>query len=180
MRDRGLPYSFGDFDKMEKSSHSSRSIETTVPMEGSRVIVKKLPKHLTEERLRAVFGEMGTVTDVKIVRTPEGKSRLFGFVGFTEPEEAQAAVKRLHGTYIDTSKIEVQAAHGVGDESLPRPWSKYSRGSSRFAARHPDDAAAPPVDGTPSEGIGSAAAAAAAPSQRRRKKDPRPLAEIER
>lgn len=44
--------------------------------------VKGLPKHLTDARLKEIFGEMGQISDVKIVRTPEGKSRLFGFVGF--------------------------------------------------------------------------------------------------
>ena len=49
----------------------------------SRIIVKNLPKHLTEERMRAHFAHDGKfqVTDAKIIRKGT-KSRQFGFVGF--------------------------------------------------------------------------------------------------
>ncbi len=116
----------------------------------SRVCVKGLPKHLTEERMRGIFEEAGQITDVKIVRTAEGKSRLFGFVGFSSNGEAAAAVERLHNTYIDTSRIQVELARGVGDTSLPRPWSKYSQGSSRFQGK-------PGAAGTAAAGTGTEA-----------------------
>ncbi len=103
--------------------------------ESSRVCVKGLPKHLTEQRMRSLFEEAGQITDVKIVRTAEGKSRLFGFVGFATAEEAAKAVARMDKTFIDTSRIGVELARGVGDAALARPWSKYSEGSSRFQGK---------------------------------------------
>jgi multiple RNA-binding domain-containing protein 1 len=52
-------------------------------METSRIIVKNIPKHYTEERMRAHFANAGafSVTDAKICRKGT-KSRQFGFVGF--------------------------------------------------------------------------------------------------
>jgi multiple RNA-binding domain-containing protein 1 len=48
----------------------------------SRLIVKSLPKHLTEVDLAKHFASKGgIVTDAKIMMK-NGRSRLFGFVGF--------------------------------------------------------------------------------------------------
>lgn len=38
--------------------------------ESSRIIVKNLPKRITNERLRAHFGAKGSVTDVRLATTP--------------------------------------------------------------------------------------------------------------
>jgi len=91
----------------------------------SRLIVKGLPKHLTEERLRTHFEQKGRVTDAKIMRRGD-KSRLFGFVGFRSEEEAKAAKAYFNNTYIDTSKVEVELAKAQGDPSLPKKQSKKS------------------------------------------------------
>ena len=55
----------------------------TPDYKNTRLIVKNLPKYLTEERLRAHVEADGKfrVTDSKIMRKG-GKSRQFGFVGF--------------------------------------------------------------------------------------------------
>ena len=57
------------------------------------------------------------------------------FIGFAAEDEAQAAKNYLNKTFIDTSKIEVQFAWGIQEtekESRPRPWSRYSQGSSAY------------------------------------------------
>jgi len=46
----------------------------------TRLIVKSLPKHVTEKRLREVFSVYGELTDVSI-RMKHKKSRKFGFIG---------------------------------------------------------------------------------------------------
>ena len=73
---------------------------------------------------------MGEVTDVKIVRTADGTSRQMAFVGFKTEEMATEALKYFNGTFIDTSRVEVQYARSVHSAQIPRPWSKYSAGSS--------------------------------------------------
>ena len=76
----------------------------------SRLIVKNLPKHLTEEDLAKHFASKGgIVTDAKIM-VKNGKSRLFGFVGFKNEEAAQKAQKFFNNTYVHTSKVTVDFA----------------------------------------------------------------------
>ena len=100
-------------------------------METSRLIVKNLPQKCTEEKLKELFSSCGEVTDIRLVRTRAGVSRKFGFVGFNSAQQAEAASKRLNKTYIGASRIEVEAAKPYGDQSLERPWSKYSRNQSK-------------------------------------------------
>jgi len=73
------------------------SIEMT-----TRLIVKNLPKFLTEEKFRQHFSSQGTVTDAKIMYQ-NGMSRKFGFIGYKTEEEAKKAAKFYDGTFIHTS-----------------------------------------------------------------------------
>lgn len=84
----------------------------------SRLIVKGLPSYLSDARLREHFSQKGHVTDVKLMRRPDGTSRRFGFVGFRTEEEAAAACQYFDRTYIDTSRISVALAKRIGDEDL--------------------------------------------------------------
>ncbi|KAK9806736.1 hypothetical protein WJX72_000950 [[Myrmecia] bisecta] len=96
----------------------------------SRICVKGLPKHVGEQRLREHFSEKGEVTDAKVIRSKDGLSRQFGFVGFRTNEQAAAAIKYFNRTFMDTSRIIVEFAEPHGSGTLARPWSKYSEGST--------------------------------------------------
>ncbi|KAG0222919.1 hypothetical protein BGX31_008794, partial [Mortierella sp. GBA43] len=101
----------------------------------SRLIVKNLPKHLTDERFREHFSAIGEVTDAKLMKSSFGNSRRFGFIGFRTEKEAKAALAHFNNTFIDTSKIIVEKAKEIGDDSLPRAWSQYTAGSSANTRR---------------------------------------------
>ncbi|XP_020583762.1 multiple RNA-binding domain-containing protein 1 isoform X2 [Phalaenopsis equestris] len=92
----------------------------------SRICVKNLPRYVKEDRLREFFSQKGEVTDTKLMRTIDGKSRQFGFIGFRTEREAEEALKFFDGTYMDTSRITCEIARRVGDPNAPRPWSRYS------------------------------------------------------
>ena len=96
----------------------------------SRLIIKNLPKNIKEDRFRSIFAAKGELTDVKLCYTKDGKFRRYGFVGYKTDDLAKAALSYFNNSYIDTSKIFVDVAKNFGDLSLPRPWSKYSEGSS--------------------------------------------------
>jgi multiple RNA-binding domain-containing protein 1 len=96
----------------------------------SRVIVKNVPKHATEQRLRETFAPFGEVTDCRVKLTKDGRSRQFAFVGFRNPSEAKEAVENLNRSFFDTARILVELAHAPGSEALARPWSRYAAGSS--------------------------------------------------
>ncbi|CAH1107316.1 unnamed protein product [Psylliodes chrysocephalus] len=92
----------------------------------SRLIVKNLPKNVTEQTIKQIFSEKGTVTDVQLKYTPEGKFRKFGFVGYQNENEAEEAIKTLNNTFINTSKITVENCSALGDKNKPKSWSKYA------------------------------------------------------
>lgn len=48
----------------------------------------------------------------------------------------------FNSTYLDTSKLQVDLALPVGDSTLPRPWSRHSRGSSAYSSQHPEESEA--------------------------------------
>ncbi|KAL6531967.1 hypothetical protein OROGR_013937 [Orobanche gracilis] len=94
----------------------------------SRICVKNLPKHVLEDRLREHFSQKGgEITDVKLMRTKDGKSRQFAFIGFRSDHEAQEAIRYFNRSYLDTSRITCEVAQKLGDANLPRPWSRYSK-----------------------------------------------------
>ena len=102
----------------------------------SRLIVKNLPKDVKEERVKELFGSQGgEITDIKLCFTKDGTFRKFAFIGFKTDSEALIALKFLNNTFVNTSKIHVELCKDLGDPSVPRPWSKYSKGSSSFTRK---------------------------------------------
>jgi multiple RNA-binding domain-containing protein 1 len=72
----------------------------------------------------------------------DGKFRRFAFVGFSNEKDAFDCQNYFNQTYMDTSKLQVDLALPVGDSSLPRPWSRHSRGSSAYSAFNPEESEA--------------------------------------
>lgn len=86
----------------------------------SRLIVKNLPGYLDDEKLKSHFAKRSgsVITDVKVLRRPDGTSRRFGFVGFSSENDAEDALRYFDKTYIDTSRISVAFAKALQDEEL--------------------------------------------------------------
>lgn len=104
----------------------------------SRLIIKGLPARYEDKHLRelcAFSGEL-QVTDAKVVRTRDGRSRQFGFVGFLTNQDAKTARTRLDKSYVGVSKVVVDFAHAIGADAIPRPWSKHSKGSSAYDKKY--------------------------------------------
>lgn len=104
----------------------------------SRLIVKGLPNRYDDSELRDLFKPLGEVTDARIMKTKDGKSRNFGFVGFRTKEDASRAKLAMHKAYVDTRPVVVETAHAKGDGALPRAWSRYTKGSTNFKKIHGD------------------------------------------
>lgn len=96
----------------------------------SRLIVKNLPKNITDTKLKELFSQKGVVTDVQLKYTKDGKFRRFAFVGYKAEEQAKLAQSYFDQTFVDTCKISVEECAGLGDPSKPRSWSKYASDSA--------------------------------------------------
>ncbi|CAI0540770.1 unnamed protein product [Linum tenue] len=92
----------------------------------SRICVKNLAKYVTEDQLREHFSLKGDVTDAKLMRTKDGKSRQFAFIGFRTESEAEEAIRHFNRSFLGTSRIECEIARRHGDPNIPRPWSRHS------------------------------------------------------
>lgn len=93
----------------------------------SRIIIKNLPKDISESDLKEHFSIKGNVTDCKIITTKAGKSRLFAFIGYKTEKQAKESIKYYNNSYLKTSKIQVEEASPQGEELKSRPWSKHSK-----------------------------------------------------
>src|SRR5262245_38973280 len=75
------------------------------------IYVGNLASTVTEDALRAAFAAAGTVKHVTIMRQPRtGRSRGFGFVRLSSPDEAAGAIRTLNGTTIEGQAMKVSDA----------------------------------------------------------------------
>lgn len=84
----------------------------------SRICVKNLGKSTNEKQLKDLFGTKGEVTDVRIVKTKSGKSRQLAFLGFRTEVQAQEAINYFNNTFLETTRITVESAKKIGDQTL--------------------------------------------------------------
>ena len=92
----------------------------------------------TDDGLREAFERFGEVTEAKIITDREtGRSRGFGFVTFTQDEDAENAVKEMDGSTLDGRAIKVNEARerefggGGGGGRGPRRDGGF-RGGARY------------------------------------------------
>jgi len=74
----------------------------------SRLIVKNLPFSVNESKLRSTFAPHGSVTDLQLKYSKDGKFRGFAFIGFKTSDEAAKAKEYIDGSYIGAAKIKVE------------------------------------------------------------------------
>lgn len=78
---------------------------------GTKLFVGSLSWGTTNEKLREAFEQAGTVADaVVITDRMSGRSKGFGFVEMSTPEEAQAAIEMWNEKELDGRKIIVNEA----------------------------------------------------------------------
>ncbi|XP_027112531.2 polyadenylate-binding protein 2-like isoform X1 [Coffea eugenioides] len=81
----------------------------------TNVFVKNLSDSTTDEDLKKVFGDFGTITSVAVMRDEDGKSKCFGFVNFENPEDAAKSVEALNGYKFDNKEWFVGKAQKKSD-----------------------------------------------------------------
>lgn len=78
---------------------------------GTRLFVGSLSWGVRDEQLKEAFEQAGTVVSaVVIMDRMSGRSKGFGFVEMSTPEEAQAAIEMWNEQEIDGRKVIVNEA----------------------------------------------------------------------
>ncbi len=86
------------------------------------IYVGNLPYSLTDDTLRNVFAEFGSVSRANVITDREsGQSKGFGFVEMPEKAEANAAIEALDGKEVEGRRLKVNEARPRED----RPRRSY-------------------------------------------------------
>ena len=77
----------------------------------TKLYVGNLSYSTTEDELRALFTQAGTVSSVALIKDREtGRSKGFAFVEMSSQSEAEQAIKQLHGTDFNERPLTVNIA----------------------------------------------------------------------
>ncbi|XP_047460527.1 polyadenylate-binding protein 1A-like isoform X2 [Mugil cephalus] len=100
--------------KVERQTELKRKFEQMkqdrmTRYQGVNLYVKNLDDGIDDERLRKEFTSFGTITSAKVMMEG-GRSKGFGFVCFSSPEEATKAVTEMNGRIVATKPLYVALA----------------------------------------------------------------------
>lgn len=80
-------------------------------MSNNRLYAGGLVYEMSDDRLREVFSEYGTVESARVITDRmTGRSRGFGFVEMSSDSEAQEAIDNLDGVTVDGRRMTVNIA----------------------------------------------------------------------
>jgi len=92
-----------------KKKFEMMKIERMNRYQGVNLYIKNLDDTIDDERLRKEFSPYGTITSAKVM-TDDGRSKGFGFVCFSSPEEATRAVTEMNGRILVSKPLYVALA----------------------------------------------------------------------
>uniref|UniRef100_A0A8C7SLX4 Polyadenylate-binding protein n=1 Tax=Oncorhynchus mykiss TaxID=8022 RepID=A0A8C7SLX4_ONCMY len=105
--------------KMERQAELKRKFEMLKQerisrYQGVNLYIKNLDDTIDDEKLRKEFTPFGSITSAKVM-LEEGRSKGFGFVCFSSPEEATKAVTEMNGRIVGSKPLYVALAQRKED-----------------------------------------------------------------
>merc|ERR1711881_466663 len=92
-----------------RSQFELQKQERIQKFQGVNLYVKNLDDTVSDDKLREAFSQYGTITSARIMSDGE-KSKGFGFVCFSSPEEATKAVTEMNGRIVGSKPLYVALA----------------------------------------------------------------------
>lgn len=86
--------------------------------QGVNLYVKNLDDAIDDERLRKEFAPFGTITSAKVMTDSTNRSKGFGFVCFSTPEEATKAVTEMNNRIVVTKPLYVALAQRKDERKM--------------------------------------------------------------
>ena len=94
-----------------RAKFEAEKMDRISKFQGVNLYIKNLDDSVTDDILRDEFSAMGTITSARVMKDmKDGRSRGFGFVCFSSPEEATRAVNEMNGKIIANKPIFVALA----------------------------------------------------------------------
>jgi len=94
-----------------KNKYEAMKMDRISKFQGVNLYIKNLDDSVTDDLLRDEFSTLGTITSARIMKDmKDGRSRGFGFVCYSTPEEATRAVNEMNGKIINGKPIFVALA----------------------------------------------------------------------
>ena len=100
----------GEREEELRKSYEAQKYEKTLKYQGVNLYIKNLDDDMDEDKLQAEFANYGTITSCKIMKDDKATSRGFGFVCFSNPDEATKAVTEMNGKMIGQKPLYVSLA----------------------------------------------------------------------
>jgi polyadenylate-binding protein len=93
-----------------RSKFEQMKMEHMQKYQGVNLYIKNLEDDYDDDKLRAIFTPYGTVTSCKVMRDNKNNSKGFGFVCFSNSEEATRSVTEMNGKIIGSKPLYVALA----------------------------------------------------------------------
>jgi polyadenylate-binding protein len=94
-----------------RAKYEAEKMDRISKFQGGNLYIKNLDDSVTDHQLRTEFSAMGTITSARVMKDmKDGRTRGFGFVCFSTPEEATRAVNEMNGKLISNKPIFVALA----------------------------------------------------------------------
>lgn len=112
-----------------KEKFEKLKIERATKYQGVNVYVKNLDESIDEDQLKQEFAKFGEIQSCVVMRDDKGISRGFGFVCFSQPEEAENAIKEMHSYMLASKPLYVALAQRKEERKLQlEQQNRYKQG----------------------------------------------------
>lgn len=101
-----------------KRKFEAMKMERLNRYQGVNLYVKNLDDTIDDERLRKEFDPYGSITSAKVMTDSNSRSKGFGFVCFSTPEEATKAVTEMNNRIVSTKPLYVALAQRKDERKM--------------------------------------------------------------